>query len=123
MESNAADNNKMVPAAIPAERIVIELQYLNADQARCLIKMFDSPEAYAENFSAIKAITRGLFKALHNTNQKATTPIVRIFNVVNSMQDTLMLDDMQENERILNASGLMPDWWYGFGYQKGGSGC
>lgn len=113
--------NKIVPAASNKQSIVIDLKYLNADQARSLIKMFDSQEAYAENFSAIKAITRGMFNVLHNTNQKAATPIVRIFNVVNSMQDTLMLDDMQENDRIVNASGLMPNCWYGFGYQKGGA--
>jgi hypothetical protein len=102
-------------------RIIIDLQYLTTDQARQLIEMFDSPEAYAENFSAIKAITRGLYKVIEDTHAKIETPIARMFHVVNEMQGTLMRDDMREHERIINNSGLMPDPWCYFRSRKGGS--
>lgn len=100
------------------EQININLQYLTADQAKYLIEMFDSPEAYAENFSAIKAISSGLYNVLENMNPPEKSPILRMFHIVNNMQGTLMLDDMQEHERILKESGLMPDPWNGFRSNK-----
>jgi hypothetical protein len=107
----------------PVEKLTIDLQYLTADQARNLIQMFDSPEAYAENFSAVKAITRGLYKLLENTNPPERSPILRMFHTVNNMQGTLMLDEMHEHERIITDSYLMPDAWYGFRQKKGGPSC
>lgn len=90
-------------------KCIIDLQYLNADQARQLINMFDTPQAYSENFSALKAITKGLYKLIqdggHNKNQKT----IRMFNTVNDLQGILLLENMQEVERILLDSGLMPD--------------
>lgn len=109
--------------AVENNRIIIDLQYLTTDQARHLINMFDSPEAYAENFSAIKAITRGLYKVIEDNKPKEKSPIVRMFHTVNEMQGMLMLDDMQEHERIIMKSGLMPNPWYGFRRRKGGEGC
>lgn len=100
------------------EKLSIDLQYLTADQARQLIKMFDSPEAYAENFSAIKAITRGLYKVIEDTKPTPASQIGRMFHTVNNMQSLLLLDDMQEVERIISSSGLMPDPWYGFRSQR-----
>lgn len=123
MKSNSTDKNKIVRAAKSAERVIIDLQYLTADQARYLIKMFDSPEAYAENFSAIKAITRGLYRLLENTDPPEKSPLLRMFRTVNDIQGGLMLDDMHEHERILQDSGLMPDPWYGFRSKKGAQSC
>jgi hypothetical protein len=37
-----------------------------------------------------------------------------MFSVVNNMQGILLLDDMNEVWRITEASGLMPNPWYGF---------
>lgn len=100
--------------------ITIDLKYITAKQAKQLIKMFDSPDAYAENFSAIKAITRGLHKIIMDSNPVGNTPIMRMFRTVNDMQGTLMLDDVQEHERIINNSGLMPNLWDSFRSKKGG---
>ena len=85
--------------------------------------MFDSPDEYAENFSAIKAITRGLNNFLLENKPGINSPIGRMFNTVNEMQGTLMRDSMQEHQRILDASGLMPDQWRGFNPTKGGASC
>lgn len=114
MESNCIDNTTISPSAKPAKRIVIDLQYLNADQARQLINMFDSPEAYAENFSALKAITRGLYNLIQDKGFHDNNQIGRMFHTVNNLQGWLLLDDMQEVSRILEDSGLMPDPWHGF---------
>jgi len=110
--------------------LTINLEYITPDQARQVLEMFDGPEQYQKNFSAIKAITRGMFKLLceGGPNQK----IQGMFNTVNDLQSILLLDDMQEVDRILNASNLMPDVWKGFGtpanidvdemyHRKGGS--
>lgn len=91
--------------------LTIDLQYITPDQARQVIGMFDGPEQYRKNFSALKAITRGLFKLLcEGGNPK----IQGMFNTVNDLQGILLLDDMQEVDRILSASCLMPDVWQGF---------
>lgn len=104
MESSSAKSTKFS----------IDLQYLNVDQARQLINMFDTAEAYAENFSALKAITRGLYKLIqdggHDQNQKT----IRMFHTVNNLQAILLLEDMQEVERILCNSGQMPAPWNSF---------
>jgi hypothetical protein len=110
-------------ASKPVKSISIDLQFLSPDQARQLIKMFDSPEAYAENFSALKAITRGLYKIIDDSLPPAENPISRMFNTVNNLQGLLLLDDAQEVDRIVNASGLMPNVWYGFKSRKGGVSC
>ena len=99
-------------------KLSTELQYLTIDQARQLIEMFDNPEAYAENFSALKAITRGLYKVIQDTNLSTTSPVGRMFKTVNNLQGILLLNDPQEVERILSVSGLMPDPWYGFRSRK-----
>ncbi|WP_256004868.1 hypothetical protein [Pedobacter deserti] len=95
------------------QHVNLKLRYLNADQVRRLIKMFDSAEAYAENFSALKAITKGLYKLIEDSPDDQSR-IVRMFRTVNSMQGALLLDDADEVERIVSRSGLMPDPWGGF---------
>lgn len=67
--------------------------------------MFDSPEAYAENFSAIKIITRGLYKIIKDTNQPSDSKVGRMFSTVNDLQGLLLLDNMQEVDRIIRESG------------------
>lgn len=93
---------------VKSETFNCDLKYITADQAWQLIQMFDSPEAYAENFSAIKVITRGLYKIIEDTNQPSDSKVVRMFNTVNHLQGLLFLDDMQEVDRIIGESGLMP---------------
>lgn len=109
MESNPINNSTLIATARPIERVIIDLKYINADQASSLIRMFDSPEAYAENFSAIKAISRGLYKIIEDHSPTDDSQISRMFYTVNEIQGKLMLDDMQEHERIISSSGLMPD--------------
>jgi len=118
MRIKITDKEGVVTAIKPTNQIIIDLQYLTAEQATSLIKMFDSPKDYAENFSAIKAITRGLFNIILETRPEKGSPIGRLFDTVNDMQDAIMLDDMQENERILRQSGLMPNTWSGFGKRE-----
>ncbi|GGG93521.1 hypothetical protein [Pedobacter zeae] len=89
--------------------LTIDLNYITEDQARQVIKMFDSPEEYQRNFSAIKAITRGMFKLI--CNERGNHKIKGMFDTVNNLQGILLLEDSQEVERILEASGLMPDVW------------
>lgn len=118
MKSNNVKNSKALATGNAPERVTIDLKYLTADQARQLINMFDSPEAYAENFSAIKAITRGLYKVIEETKPTSASQIGRMFKTVNTLQSTLLLDNMQEVERIISSSGLMPDPWYRFRSQR-----
>jgi hypothetical protein len=101
------------------QRITIDLQYLNAAQAQQLIKMFDDPEAYAENFSALKAITKGLYKIILESKPDPDSPLPRMFHTVNNLQGILLLDDMQEVDRITRNSGLMPYVGFGDRSQKG----
>jgi hypothetical protein len=103
--------------------ITIDLQYLSVQQAKCLIEMFDTPEDYAENFSTIKAITRGLNRIIIDTKPGLKSPIGRMFHTVNEIQGVLMREDMKDHHRILDSSGLMPDPWIGFKAEKGGESC
>ncbi|WP_285008795.1 hypothetical protein [Pedobacter faecalis] len=96
-----------------SQHVNLKLRYLNAEQVRRLIKMFDSAEAYAENFSALKAITRGLYKLIEDSPDDQSR-IARMFRTVNNMQGALLLDNADEVERIVSRSGLMPDPWGGF---------
>ncbi len=111
MKSNIQAQTNITEPSKPAAQITIDLHYLNPDQARQLLKMFDSPEAYAENFSALKAITRGLYKIIDDSKPDEASPIPRMFHTVNNLQDLLLLDNMQEVDRIIYNSGLMPDVW------------
>lgn len=120
MQRNHMPIMSIKPGSIASERIVLDLEYLSADQAKQLIEMFDSPEAYAENFSALKAITRGLYKIIEDTKPKVESPLGRMFRTVNNLQGLLLLHDMQEVDRIIRSSGLMPNSWFSFGYKKGG---
>lgn len=100
-----------------------DLNYITPRQLRIIIDMFDTPEAYAENFSALKAIARGLYnliqdKGFHNNNQ-----IERMFHAVNNLQGILYPEDPEEGHRILQDSGLMPDPWQQFRSPKGGASC
>ncbi|GEM_PF-4247014 len=116
------DNLKITPivGASEAKQVTMNLNYITPDQAQQLIDMFDSPEAYAENFSALRAITTGLYKILLDTNVNERTQIGRMFSVVNNMQGILLRDDMKEVWRITEASGLMPYVGFGHRQQKGG---
>jgi hypothetical protein len=111
MKSNIQAQTNITEPSKPTAQLTIDLHYLNPDQARQLLKMFDSPEAYAENFSALKAITRGLYKIIDDSKPNDESPVIRMFHTVNNMQGILLLDDMQEVDRIIYNSGLMPDAW------------
>jgi hypothetical protein len=115
--------NQQLATSETTGTITIDLQYLSVEQAKSLISMFDSPQEYAENFSAIKAITRGLDKLILETDPALKTPIRRMFHTVNEIQGTLMRDNMQEHQRIIDGSGLMPDAWHVFHSKKGGESC
>jgi hypothetical protein len=115
------NQESFIVAPKPVHSITIDLQFLGPDQARQLIKMFDSAEAYAENFSALKALTRGLYKIIDDSRPPAESPVSRMFHTVNNLQGLLLLDDAQEVDRIINGSGLMPNVWYGFNSRKGGN--
>lgn len=86
----------------------IDLGYLSADQARKIIRMFDTPEAYAENFSALKVITRGLYKVIEDKQLEPESQLGRMFKTVNGLQSALLPDDINEVDRIISNSGLMP---------------
>jgi hypothetical protein len=111
MENSKSTNSNLSISAKPVEEVTLNLKYLTATQAQELINMFDSPEAYAENFSALKGITRGLYKIIDDTNPSDGDPVSRMFHTVNNLQGILLLDDMQEVERIIHNSGLMPNVW------------
>ena len=110
------DNLKVTPVvgASEANQVTLNLNYITPAQAQNLVEMFDSAEAYAENFSALKAITKGLYKILTDTSANERTQIGRMFSVVNTMQAILLLEDMNEVWRITETSGLIPNTWPGF---------
>lgn len=105
------DNVKITPitGTSEAKQVTLNLNYITPTQAQDLIEMFDSPEAYAENFSALKAITRGLFLIAQEGGQGSNTNLERMFNTVNIMQAILAPENYSDMMLILLKSGLMPD--------------
>lgn len=110
------------PANSDPIEFTIKLNYLNAGQAGMVLSMFDNEEDFAEYFSALKAITRGLYKILEDCDFKEDK-IKRMFKVVNELQGRLLPEDMQQTEQILKDSGLMPDPWQNYRKTKGGNSC
>lgn len=102
------------PPAVTVKQTVklkFELKYLSEKQAAQLLKMFDSPESFAENFSALKTVSRGLYKIIEENNVHLDDPLARMFKTVNDLQAWLYPDDIHEAERILQESGMVPNTW------------
>ncbi|MBC8984765.1 hypothetical protein H9X96_03140 [Pedobacter sp. N36a] len=107
---------------VKPSKFTTDLNFITPSQASRILKMFDSPEAYAENFAALKAITRGLYKLIDDNGYDNNDQVARMFQTVNRLQGILLLDDIQEVDRILRESSLMPDPWFGF-RGNGEEGC
>jgi hypothetical protein len=91
----------------PTVTFTRELGYLTQKQANDVLKMFDSKEAYAKNFTALKTITSGFFDLLQDGGLSKNEKVGKMFNTVNNLQSALLPDNYMEMESILLKNKLL----------------
>ena len=99
MKKDFNDSRFTTNSTKPSTKVVtVNLNFLSEKQLKEFLKMFDSREAYIKNYMPLKAIARGLFDIINNSEIKINhnSKLGRMFRAINDLQGILILDNIRE---------------------------
>jgi hypothetical protein len=77
-----------------SKEITIKLNFLTEHQLNQILKMFDSEDAYSQNYPPLKAISGGLYELITRDQKNVNPKIRKMFQAINSFQGALILNDI-----------------------------
>jgi hypothetical protein len=90
----------------PVVTFTRDLGYLTPRQADAILRMFDTKDSYAKNFTALRTITSAFFEMIQFGGFNSNEKVRKMFDVVNNIQGSLLPDDFTEMESILLKNAL-----------------